>query len=254
MKAEGIAAAVAQRSDMLLVGQRAARADEIAELFETIPAAAHCGLVLVGPRDDTQDLAALWVERRKSLVVLRVDIFDDIVKIAARDIGLDPVLTALRELVERAGSSTRERVSQFEFRPFDAGVPSDAKASNRSAEQRPLFTAATDWINAVLRIAVARQTGGQGDIPGLTVATSTVANSLDPSSARVAPATVADAEDAGAVLARALAEADERTEPLAAVARRLRLDDLEFRLLLLAIGPELDARYQRCIGLLMDDL
>ncbi len=245
MKAEGIAAAVAQRPDMILVGQRVARIEEIADLLQTLPVATHCGLVLVGPREETRGLASKWVESRDNLVALRVDILDDIVRIAARGVGLNPVLSALRELVERAASVARDRTSHLELHPSqNASLP----------QQRPLFTAATSWINAVLRIAVARHASGQGDFPGLTVVTSTVAESLDPGSARVAAASVADAEHSGAALTRALGEASDAAEPLAAIARRLLLSDLEFRLLLLTIGPELDTRYQRCIGLMMDDL
>jgi AAA+ superfamily predicted ATPase len=45
-----------------------------------------------------------------------------------------------------------------------------------------------------------------------------------------------------------------RDEPLAAVVTAMDLTGLELRVVLLALAPELDPRYQRCIGVLLDDL
>ena len=53
---------------------------------------------------------------------------------------------------------------------------------------------------------------------------------------------------------RALKEADRTTDPLANVCRRCSLTALEFRILLLALAPKLDIRYQRCVGLMRDDV
>lgn len=136
MKAEGISAAVAQRADMTLVENRVLAAQEVGTLLDAMPLSEHCALVLVGPHADTEEAAAHWLEDRKDLVVLRVDISEDLVRIAVRDIGLDALLTALRELVDRAGSSPRERVSQFQSRPFPAGVaPGSESTATASASK-----------------------------------------------------------------------------------------------------------------------
>ena len=184
------------------------------------------------------------------LVVLRVDLFEDDVRIAARDIGLDPLLTALCEIVDHAGASVQQLHRPLEFRPSGFDSSSDSEIGVVGA--RPLLDAAIDWVRAVLRVAVGMQTRGHGDIPGLTVNTTTVSESLARSARTVLPDS--DVEAAAAALSRALAMADGRIDPLAIAARTLGLTALEFRLLVLALGPELDARYQRCIGLLMDDL
>jgi hypothetical protein len=60
-----------------------------------------------------------------------------------------------------------------------------------------------------------------------------------------------DAEDA---LTRSFATTGAEFEPLAVVARVFDLSNLELRMLLLSLAPELDLRYQRCIGVLLDDL
>lgn len=60
--------------------------------------------------------------------------------------------------------------------------------------------------------------------------------------------------DADQALNRALANAESAAEPLAAVFRGLELSHLEFRLMLLAMAPELDLRFQRCIGFLLDEM
>jgi hypothetical protein len=141
MKAEGIAAAVAQRTDMTLVENRVLPAEEVGTLLDAMPHSAHCALVLVGPHAGTEETTARWLEDRTDLVVLRVDINEDLVRIAVRDVGLDSLLTALRELVDRAGSSPRERVSQFQVRPLPAGADRapEATTSNASKDRRTVF-------------------------------------------------------------------------------------------------------------------
>ncbi len=88
-KAEGISAAIALRADMTLVESRVVSVSEIESLLSQLPSTAQCALVLVGPPADTEGPAGYWVERRRDLVVLRVDILEDLVRIAMRDIGLD---------------------------------------------------------------------------------------------------------------------------------------------------------------------
>jgi AAA+ superfamily predicted ATPase len=55
-------------------------------------------------------------------------------------------------------------------------------------------------------------------------------------------------------LALEFAERNEDFEPLRIIARALALSDLERRLIVLALAPELNPLYQRCIGVLLDDL
>jgi AAA+ superfamily predicted ATPase len=254
MTAEGIFTAVAQRDDMTLVESRIVAAAEVDALLETLPLSGDCAVVLVGSHAVTEQSAVNWLAQYKNLVVLRVDIIGDIVRFAARDVGLDSLLAALRELADRSGALPRERVLHFRLRPMPAGIGAGADPLSDVAEERTLLNATIDWIHVVLRTAVRRLSGGNADLPGLTVTAATVADSLDARPARSAISKNTDMEAADAMLSQALAAADGSAEPLALAVRTLELNALEFRVMALALGSELDPRYQRCFGLLMDDL
>ncbi|HVC12439.1 MAG TPA: ATP-binding protein [Burkholderiales bacterium] len=253
--AEGISAAVAARSDMALVEDRVVEMASVGALLASIPANEPRALVLVGPDADTEEPAARWLADRPDLVLLRVDRVDGAVHLALRDVDppLDSLLTALRGLAERAPGAPRDRVAHFRLRPVSAPAVAEVPAASEAPRERSLLDAAMNWIHAVLRDALARHGAGQGDLPGLTVSFATVEDSLaHPAGAAAEPA--ADVKAADAALAQALAAAEAAREPLAMASRVFGLSSLEFRLLLLALAPELDPRYQRCIGLLLDDL
>jgi hypothetical protein len=245
LKAEGISAAIAQRRDMELVESRVVEVFEIEHVLSRLPPSLRCALVLVGPAAETEAPAATWVERRKDLVVLRVDILEDVVRIAMRDIGLEALLAALRALVDHAGSAPSERVSRIQLRPTALGTPSEAP---------PLLAAAIDWAHAVLRSRIGRSGTDNGDLPGLTVSAATLADLLDSRPARTAFSPDDDLATIEATLTDAWAAARASDEPLARAVRALELTPLEFRLLALVLAPELDPRYQSCIGLLLDNL
>jgi hypothetical protein len=249
--AEVISAAILRRSDMVLAERRIIAPAELDAVLGAIAPALPCALVVVGCRDDTEEITEQWLAQRPTLVVLRLDVVDDFVQFALGDIGLEPLLCALKELVDHVGSGPQERVLRLQMRQVGAGGAGDA-APDRT--DRPLLGAAIDWIHAVLRNAVEQLSNGNGDLPGLTVTAATVAQLLDAQAGGSAAAAAAQVQAADAALAQALAAADARAEPLAALARDLGLGDLEVRVLLLALAPELDARYQRCLGLLLDDL
>lgn len=251
--AEVISAAVVRRTDMVLAGGRAVAVAEVGAVLRSIPPSLQCALVVVGRRVETEELAQQWLADRPNLVIVRLDIVDDIVQFALGDIGLEPLLIALKELVNRVASEPQDRVLHLQMRQVSAGE-SGALSSAEARAQRPLLSAAVDWIHAVLRNAVEQLSSGNGDLPGLTVTATTVVALLDArvdgSAIGVAPEVAA----ADALMTQALAAADPQAEPLAAAVRALKLTDIEFRVLLLALAPELDARYQRCLGLLLDDL
>src|SRR4029450_10444036 len=52
----------------------------------------------------------------------------------------------------------------------------------------------------------------------------------------------------------ALASDEPVSEPLARAARVLSLSPLDFRMVLLGLAPEIDFRFQRCIGFLLDEM
>ena len=250
MQAEGIAAAVEERSDMNLIERRIVDPDEVGDLLAAMPSAARCAVVLVGRNKDTDDMAARWLSAREQLVVQCVAITENLVRIAVRDASLDLLLAALRELADRAGSSPDERLSRFQL-PL---LPSGAQLKPRSPkdEQYPVMQASTEWVHAVLRGAVGRLV----DIgpAGASLTGASITDYLEDRPAGTAATTGADVEAASNKLTEALVGAANSAEPLAVAARSLPLTANEFRTMVLALGPELDPRHQRWISLLMDEV
>jgi hypothetical protein len=121
-------------------------------------------------------------------------------------------------------------------------------------EENPLLQAAIDWVHTVLWDAVERVSTEDGDVHGFSVTRATLLQSLDAPSERVPNDQGRDLSKAEEALDLALAASDASTEPLAAAARVFGLGSLEFRLMALTLAPELDIRFQRCIGFLLDDM
>jgi AAA+ superfamily predicted ATPase len=249
MKAELVSAAVNHNVDMVLVSSRVVQTKEIDSALAVIPASEPCALVVVGRPGETEQIVTYWVDRRKDLVALGVDIVDDLVRIAVRDPGLEPLFTAVRNLVNSAGLSPSERISRLQL-PRVAAL--DSEHEKIVLKERPLLTAAIIWIHALLRKAAGRLLDSRSDQTSITMTTAAVADFLDPRG----PCTtlIEDFGTADEALSQALAKTDAQTDPLAHLVVALGLNPLEFRVVLLSLAPELDARYQRWIGLLMDDL
>jgi hypothetical protein len=270
LKAEGIASSVTSRSDMTLLESHVVEITRVDEILEEVPISERCALVLVGPISQTNEIAQRWLARRDELVVMLVEIVGDIVRIGLRDPRLESLVTALRELVERVGTQHPDRVVSFQLRnakpttdntdpaesnPEDPGQPPNG--------QHPLLDASINWVHELLRDAVERVSDENGDVHGLSVTSATLLQSLD--AAKHDPhSQQRELREAGEELDRALEAAGEgavgeraaggSSEPLAIAKRVFALGPLEFRLLVLALAPELDLRYQRCIGLLLDEM
>jgi len=232
LQALGIVEAVASRADMNLLQRRVIAASEVDALLASIPRAPRCALVVVGHPDETGTLAAAWLAKRADVVVMHVEVIGDIVRIAVRASTLDPLLTALRDLVERVALQPTGQVVRMTPRPAQAS----------------LLDAAIDWVHARLREAVESVSDDNGDVHGLSITRATLLQSLE------APAGREENADAGAALDLALAAAGESAEPLAVAVRTFDLTPLELRMLLLTLAPELDLRFQRCVGFLLDDM
>jgi AAA+ superfamily predicted ATPase len=239
IEAEGIAAAVESSVDMALVGGRAVPVADIEELLAAIPRDPPRVLVLVGP-DNATGFAERRFMERAGLVVIRVNVpFGHMVRTTFNDISLQNLLDQIRVLAEPHAPARADEPTLGE----DAAMPADG----------PLLRAGIAWIHATLRHAAACVGGAHGDLPGLTVAPTRVVEQLDERVIRATPPADALLE-ADAALDHALAQADDRDEPLAAVVSAMELTGLELRVVLLALAPELDPHYQRCIGVLLDDL
>jgi len=146
----------------------------------------------------------------------------------------------------------RKRVTRIRLRPRYFLLDSQ---TSEFAQGQPLLNAAINWVHALLRHAVRGFSDGSGgDVPGFTVTAATMSSQLDARDARPDWSTDPDLQAADGVLVDALETMRTRGEPLAALLAGAGLDRLELLFLLLALAPEFDPRYQRCIGLLLDDL
>ena len=247
IKAEVIAASVAQRTDMQLVEGRVLLVPDLEAILGRVPHSSRCALVLVGRPTETTGLAQRFLMHRADLVVLLVDVVGDNVHIELRDPQLEELLDTLRDLAERIGASSIKRVARVRL-VTEGSRSSSPEVDNRSG-RRPLLQAAIDWTHAVLREAVERTSDENGDAHGFSLTRATLLQLLDTSGALLHASDVTDAK-----LDRALADADATSEPLAAAAHAFELAALEFRLMVLALAPEFDVRYQRCLGFLLDDM
>jgi AAA+ superfamily predicted ATPase len=254
VKAEVIAASVAVRPDMNLVERRCVLVTEVDSLLNSLPSSPPCALVLVGRPTEISELAQHWLAKRADLVVMMVDVFDDVVRLALRDPRLDALLTALRGLVDRVGTQGPERVARIQLR--SAATPSETSmaASDQVSPQRPLLQAAIDWVRALLRDAIEAVPEDNGDLHGFSLTRATLLQSLDTPWERARQDEPHDLTEKDAALGLALAAADPSAEPLAAAARAFELSPLEFRVMVLTLAPELDLQFQRSIGFLLDDM
>jgi AAA+ superfamily predicted ATPase len=249
LSAAGLAAAVARRDDMTLVEGRSVGIGDVDRLLARGSAAPHAAVLV--SRGEAEDDVADWLQRHPELVVLCKDIVGDAVRFELRGMGLDGLLTALGQLsAARLGALELPRGTATADRPR----PRAAEASAAAAGERPLLGAALGWVHAVLEAAVVSEGRRGDDAPGLTLAAETLGRVLAERAPTVAPTPSEAVVSAERALFERLGEADPGSEPLAALSRQLALSDLEWKFLLLALAPELDVRYQRCFGLMQDDL
>lgn len=248
VEAEGIARSVQARADMVLVESRCLTNPEVDRVLESIASGSPCALVLVERAAESEELATRWLAKRSDLVVLRVGIKGR-VQIGLHDPRLDSLLAALRELVEGIGTRKQERVASI--RIDASGTPSAGPVVTQALKQRPLLQAAISWVHAALRDAVAGVSDENGDMHGLSVTRATLLQSLEAAAPKGHPPEFREVEK---VLEELLKRSSASSEPLAVAVRVFGLTFLEFRMLLLGLAPELDLRFQRCIGFLLDEM
>jgi hypothetical protein len=243
IKAEVIENSVAARPDMILVANRAVAAVEVERLLETIvePAA----VFIVGSPGDTADMARQWLAEHANLLVVHVDIVGDRVRFGLRNPRLDAVLNAVRELLRDVAPAEAREIKQI-YVPAMEAPKADGRGASQGGPGRPLLQAAVQLVHTLLREAVSLSPEN-GDMHGLSVTRATLLQSLD-------KASVPEAAEAHGAVDAALETLDGNTEPLAVAARVLGLRPLEFKVMALALAPELDIRYQLCIGFLLEEM
>jgi hypothetical protein len=249
IQAEGIARAVAERKDMTLVAGRVLAVSDTDALLESRSLTGQCGIILVGTDADTHEPAERYLARFRDCVVIRVTApLGDVVRVATHQLGLQELLDELRALVDQTGIGPRGRVAHL------LADSVETRRADTTVRHGALLNAAIQWIHETLRNAVQGLAGGNGDLPGLTVTASTLVELLDATREQTTANAPNSLQAADQALIRAIAGVGGSAEPLASMVRELRQSDYEFRLLLLALAPELDPRYQRCMGVLLDDL
>ncbi len=242
--AQGMFAAVRHHADIELLADRVLATDEVAAALVGLDEQSRCALIYIDNDNSADEPSLERLPDCSALVVVRVVPDAYAIRVDAQDVGIDALLSAVALLSGEPGRPPRQ-----------SGVP-PAAPSGTAADKgaRPLLAAAMAWIHALMSQAVERRRVLAGELPGLTVSHEAVRLMLD-SDAPVAAAGQIDALGrAEAELVAALDAADADTEPLAALYRRLGLDLVEWKLVLLALAPEIDRRYQTCIGFLLDDM
>ena len=246
--ADGIAAAVRTHPDMGLVEGEAIAASVALRLLAALPPAEPCALVLVGRAEHAPQPAAAATLARPDIIVLCVSSTGDAqLSATLHAVGLPEMLAQLRSLALRTGLSARERVKLVEL----AQAPRvEETPAVEGLPDRPLLRAAIAWIHAVLAQAVRAIPEAGGEKPWFGPGRETMLHELQATHLARADEAL---DTAQAQLAQALADAP-AGEPLARAVRELGWSFLEVRALLLALAPEIDPVYQRCIGLLLDDM
>lgn len=250
--AEVIAESVAERPDMSLVENRWVELSEVDRVLASLEPSSLCAMVLVGSSDELSEVANRWVRERDGLVVMYVDMGDDIVRIGLRDPQLDSMLSALRELAESAGTQSQERVARIQLRLVEPAAE-DGTGKLAVRENRPLLHASIAWVHSVFINAVASVPDDNGDVHGLSVTRATILESLSHTYDPIPDHPEFEPGEPSALNIE-LTRANGSPEHLAVAARVFRLDPLEFRLMLLVLAPELDTRFQRSIGFLLDEM
>lgn len=252
LDAEGIAAAIAGRTDMDLVGGNYLSIAEGTAAVARLPKSERCALILYGPVEETAGAGESALRTRHDLVVLRVTSTGD-VRIGAtfHQMGMSELINELRSLVDRVELSRVERAPVIQLRP--AAIPGADGTRMGSAHSRPLISAAMDWIHAVYSSAVAALPDADQGTPWFGHTKVTLLRELEMRAYRDTRPIPSDLTDAEAALAHLLSSPQAGHDPLTLMFQRLGLTFLEVRLVLLALATELDAVYQRCVGRLLDD-
>jgi AAA+ superfamily predicted ATPase len=208
--------------------------------------------VLVGRSADTSEIAQRCLTLRADLAIMHVNVVDDTVRIRLSTANLDSLITALRDLVEDVATHKPERVTRIPLRQVEAPTEED-NPPDQTPNDRSLLEASINWVHALLKNAVAQ---ASDEVNALTVTRETLVEQMEapPVLPGTRPPEFPDpVKQFDQQLDAALKKADTSNEPLAVAFRVFGLGPTAFRLMILALAPELDIRYQRCIGFLLDD-
>jgi SpoVK/Ycf46/Vps4 family AAA+-type ATPase len=239
--AEALFAEVRKRTDIALVSERVLDTAEVPGALRALDESMPYALILVGSEASRKDSPA-WLHEQPALLVAHVVLDAGAVHVDARDVGIGTLLSTISMLaVQRHDAAGAGKPC----------LPSSACAAPAAARSRTLLSTALAWVHALMSDAVGARQRAADELPGLVASQTAVQSMLDAEGSGVQSETLKGAE---AGLLAALVEANPVHAPLAALHRKLGLDLLELKLVLLALAPELDLRYQKCVGFLLDDM
>lgn len=253
IKAEVIAACVASSDDMALVVDQVLNVKQLRDVIDQIELNLRFAVILVGTPKETSEHSQEILNWRPDFVVLQVELAGPDVRIDLRDPGLK-VLAALRDLVEHIGN---DRTGVVRIEPSSEPSSEVAnKVSDRNPDQPPsaaanqgqLLAASVNWLNAVLRNELLKESDNGDEVLGMSIPRDAILRSFD----QIYEPNV-DEQEAASALADILRHSS-LDEPLKVIHVHLGLSQIEFKLLLLVLAPDLDIRFQRCYGFLQDDL
>ena len=244
-----IAHAIDTSPDMNLIGHECISLDDLERHLRAVPVPSQCALVLMGPPEKTDEPARRWLKERANLVVVHLEVRDDIVRIMLRDPNVKTLLATLRGLVTREGGRGRERVARVQLRNIGPNEAVPRPPPEEPPRDRPLLRASIAWVHHLLREAV-ESLPDEKDAYRFAIARKSLLDLLDERDPKRRSRELVDAD---ADLDRARNAFALSAEPLAVADRVFGLDEREYRALVLALAPELDLRYQQCIGMLLDE-
>lgn len=270
---QGIANAVGARDDMVLATADIIPIALVLNQLARIPETQSCAVIRVGSgADDVVSFTNSWLALRGDLVLLHVniDVGDDgaafrFERHTAHDAPLDSMLSALRELM--SGTGRGAQILHFVLRAVTCATLPETTPNAEPDVPGPVLISAIEWIHALLGAAVRNQrkpisiastsdAEDSRDWVGFGVNAATVLRAM--TMRGVLQEVVGDpqAADAANTLAQRIRDSETDAvslEPLAYLGSRLDLTPLELQMFLLTLAPELDARYQRCMAVLLDD-
>ena len=256
--ADVILEAVRAMSDMALVVDAVVPMSRVATLLSDASSGVN---VLVTIGDTLFDPTRTTLERYPNLMVAHISIGADIAHLDIRNVGLGQLLSTLRALARDDSTQVDARSLEYEVvvDPM-AAAGSKGRIIRVRADDEPLLSLARRWIDAALLSYCRSMPARGGDLPGLTRSAPFIERQLS--------AGVDDGEevgpdiewlrsrvrDAAGELDDALYLARGRADAPGRLLHGLALSDLEMHVVLMALAPEIDVRYQEAFGYLLDDL
>ncbi len=241
-----LAVALRESEDFVLVRDAPVNLEQVSDILE-VPGIVVDALVAVVRTVDAADQRLSG--RFADLVVAQIVIGSDFARYSVRNLGLDPFLANLQSFVRRVQGDGQESFD-WSLVPERPEMGAALRLIRTPAVGHALLRPALDYVDALLLAYHCASPGSEADIPGYARSPSSfqslLVNKPEPA--------VGDLESAAVDLFERLSSSTMRAEPLAVLYQSLALNDLDMKVFLLCLAPELDAKYMPAFGILNDDM